>query len=83
MFTLCPSIISLAALKIDSQTEWDLFHATREASKSLAATTDRLGPSGTQSRGFKCFLSEHKLEQVIEEIYDNEGSEVDWSDSDV
>jgi hypothetical protein len=27
-------------------------------------------------------LSERELEQVTEEIYDNEGSEVDWSDSD-
>ena len=44
---------------------------------------DRPGTSGTQSRGVKRFLSERELEQVIEEIYDNEGSEVDWSDSDV
>jgi hypothetical protein len=44
---------------------------------------DRLGPSGTQSRSVKRFLSERELEQVIGEIYDNEGSEVDWSDSDV
>ena len=54
-----------------------------EASKSLTATMDRPGPSGTQSRVVKRFLSERELEQVIEEIYDNEGSEVDWSDSDV
>ena len=32
--------------------------------------------------GVSRFLSERELEQVIEEIYDNEGSEVDWSDSD-
>lgn len=44
---------------------------------------DRPGPSCTQSRGVKCFLSECELEKVIEEIYDNEGSEVDWPDSDV
>ena len=43
---------------------------------------DRRGPSGTKSRGVKRFLSERELEQVIEEIYDSEGSEVDWSDSD-
>ena len=55
----------------------------REASKGLTATMDRPGPSGTQSRGVKRFLSVHELEQVIEEIYDNEGSEVDWSDSNV
>jgi len=30
---------------------------------------DRPGPSGTQSRGVKCFLRERKLEQVIDEIY--------------
>jgi hypothetical protein len=40
-------------------------------------------PSGTQSSGVNRFLSERELEQVIKEIYDNEGSEVDWSDSDV
>ena len=44
---------------------------------------DRPGPSGTQSRGVKRFLSERELEQVIEKIYDNEWSELDWSDSDV
>jgi len=33
--------------------------------------------------GVSRFLSERELEQVIEEIYDNEGSEIDWSDSDV
>ena len=43
---------------------------------------DRPGRSGTKSRGVKCFLSECELEQMIEEIYDNEGSEVDWSDGD-
>ena len=56
---------------------------TGEVSKSLTATMDRPGPSGIQSRGVKYFLSKHELEQVIEEIYDNEGSEVNWSDSDV
>ena len=55
---------------------------TREVCKRLTATTDRPGPSGTKSRGVKRFLSERELEEVIEEIYDNEGSEVDWSDSD-
>jgi len=55
----------------------------REASKSLTATMDRPGPSGTQSRGVKHFLTVCELEQVIEEIYGNEGSEVDWSDRDV
>lgn len=56
---------------------------TGEVSKSLTATMDRPGPSGTQSRGVKRFLSERELEQVIDEIYDNEGSEVECSDSDV
>ena len=56
---------------------------TGEVSKSLTAAMDRPGPSGTQSRDVKRFLSERELEQVIEEIYDNEGSSVDWSDSDV
>ena len=56
---------------------------TGDVSKSLTATMDRPGPSGTQSRGVKRFLSERELEQVMDEIYDNEGSEVDWSDSDV
>jgi len=56
---------------------------TGEVSKSSTATMDRSGPSSTQSRGVKRFLSDCELEDVIEEIYDNEGSEVDWSDSDV
>ena len=56
---------------------------TGEVSKSLTATMDRPGTSGTQSRGVKRFLSERELEKMIEEICDNEGSEVDWSDSDV
>ena len=43
---------------------------------------DGPGPNGTKSRGAKLFLSERELEQVIEEIYDNEWSEVEWSDSD-
>ena len=83
VFILCPYVISVAALKIDSQTECDHFRVTGEVSKSLTATMDRPGTSGTQSRGVKRFLSERELEKVIEEIYDNEGSEVDWSDSDV
>jgi len=56
---------------------------TGEVSKSLTATMDRLGTSGTQSGGVERFLSERKLEQVTGEIYDNEGSEVHWSESDV
>jgi len=37
------------------QTEWDHVRLTGEVSKSLTATMDRPGSSGTQSRGVKRF----------------------------
>jgi hypothetical protein len=50
---------------------------------SLTAAMDRPGPSGIQRRGVKRVLSDRELEQVLGKIFDNEGSEVNWLDSDV